>query len=223
MMPQKFKKSRQLYTCIKCQRRFANRIECQNHVMAHLREQKLAARAAHQQTELKPELNDEMQEIDEEMLSTYMHEEEDSQPADFHCTAVDEVVEQAHQAYQKQHINKEEKHSHTSGSASPSSTHHLAEGFFHPLNGTTSTAGDKFPNYQTQSFVMRVAGDVPADQSEVIQDVCDQLLGTLPVRQLINRPFRLTFDFQPLNEEGPTATTETKPEEMVVELPAENV
>jgi hypothetical protein len=45
---------------------------------------------------------------------------------------------------------------------------------------------------------MRVA----SEQSDVIQDVCDQLLGTLPVRQLISRPFRLTFEFQPLSEEA---------------------
>lgn len=81
-----------------------------------------------------------------------------------------------------------------SGSASPSSTH-MPEGFFQPLNGSTSVSEK---NYRTQSFVMRAS---EADQSGVLQELCNQLLGTLPVRQLINRPFRLTFDFQPLADE----------------------
>jgi hypothetical protein len=43
-----------------------------------------------------------------------MLEEDNQEPPemDFRCSAVDEVVDQTHQAYQKRH-SKEEKHSHT--------------------------------------------------------------------------------------------------------------
>jgi hypothetical protein len=107
MAPQKFKKSRQTFTCIKCQRRFNNRIECQNHVRAHLREQKLS----NEEHQTKPE--DENQIDDEELLNSYMHEDEEYLETNFRCSAVDEVVEQAHQAFQKSRNSKEEKHSHT--------------------------------------------------------------------------------------------------------------
>jgi hypothetical protein len=70
----------------------------------------------------------------------------------------------------------------------------MPEGFFQPLSG--SAAPEK--TYRTQSFMMRAS---EADQSGVLHELCDQLLGTLPVRQLISRPFRLTFDFQPLADE----------------------
>lgn len=57
------------------------------------------------------------------------------------------------------------------------------------------------------------------NQSGVLSEVCDQLLGTLPVRQVINRPFRLTFDFQPLQEE--TADLKPKLEENIEGLQAD--
>jgi hypothetical protein len=148
-------------------------------------------------------LNDEMEEMDEELLSTYMLEEDNPEHPehDFRSSAVDEVVDKTHQDYQKRN-SKEEKHSHTSGSASPSSTH-MPEGFFQPLS--ESTAPEK--TYRSQSFVMRAS---EADQTGVLHELYDQLLGTLPVKQFINQPFRLTFDFQPLPDEH----TDEKPPSM---------
>lgn len=110
---EKIKKMRQLFTCTKCQRRFTNRVECQNHVLAHLHEQKSASRTLLEGDEDQTQLGEEG--VDEELLSSYMLEEVNREPSeiDFRCSAVEDVVKQLHQSCQKNQSNKEEKHSHT--------------------------------------------------------------------------------------------------------------
>ncbi|CAD5213086.1 unnamed protein product [Bursaphelenchus okinawaensis] len=76
--------------------------------------------------------------------------------------------------------NKEEKHSHTSGSASPLSVN-IPEAYFQQLETSK--------NLHNQTFVLKVM-----DQNA---NLPEELLAYLPVKSQINQPIRLTIELRP--------------------------
>lgn len=119
------------FTCTKCQKRFISRDECRRHIIQHLKSEKLAqaetlsesiasssdaTKALSENATVLPEdlkQAAQMDEFDEELLSSYICENSGTSLGNVESSVVDQVVSEIHEELARRNSHKEEKHSHT--------------------------------------------------------------------------------------------------------------
>uniref|UniRef100_A0AC35GXL3 C2H2-type domain-containing protein n=1 Tax=Panagrolaimus sp. PS1159 TaxID=55785 RepID=A0AC35GXL3_9BILA len=198
LSPSKVNKMIKCFTCAKCNQRFATSHLCKLHIIQHLRREQKPAEtnetingesssssggveaAADEHKENKETTED----FEDELISSFMREE--SSTRDKSGSIIEHVVSELSRRGSHGGLAKlpEEKHSHTSGSASPMSVHTMPEGYAQPLPVASSSPKP----FVLQSFVMREVSDSNAFPTE--------LHAYLPVRNLIDGPIRVTFELQ---------------------------
>jgi len=175
LSPTKVNKLMKTFSCLKCHQRFFNSNLCKMHILQHLklermREQEEAGDASSNASgdEHKENKNN----FDEELVCSFMRED---------CSNQD------HEELSRRGIPKvpEEKHSHTSGSASPLSVT-VPEAYAVPLND------DRKKPYTLQSFVMREITSAEGSPKFV-----SELQAYLPVISSIDGPITVTFELSP--------------------------
>jgi DNA-directed RNA polymerase subunit RPC12/RpoP len=192
LSPSKVNKIIKCFTCAKCNQRFAQSDLCKLHIIQHLRrEQKDAESKENENLNGESSSTNVVEEqqhkevFEDELISSFMREETTTR--DKSGTMIEHVVSELSRRGSHGGLAKlpEEKHSHTSGSASPMSVHTMPEAYAQPMPVSSST--DPKP-FVLQSFVMREVSNSNAFPTE--------LHAYLPVRNLIDGPIRVTFELQ---------------------------
>uniref|UniRef100_A0A7E4W185 C2H2-type domain-containing protein n=1 Tax=Panagrellus redivivus TaxID=6233 RepID=A0A7E4W185_PANRE len=202
LSPSKINKMIKCFTCMKCHQRFNSSNLCKNHILQHLRSEK---RSNSQPKDTDVDMvdvasasgdykeNTERMDFDDGLIESFMREENSHRGGT--GGMLEQVVSQlSRRNSQSGSVRKlpEEKHSHTSGSASPMSVNTMPEGFVRPSD---ASATEEAKPFALQSFVMR---ELSPEGSHPIFPA--ELHAFLPVRALQyegNGPLRVTFELQP--------------------------
>ncbi|KAE9552290.1 hypothetical protein FO519_004507 [Halicephalobus sp. NKZ332] len=174
LSPTKVNKLMKSFSCLKCHQRFFNSNLCKMHILQHLKLERMREQEESGDVSSNASGDDHKENknnFDEELVCSFMREE---------CSNAD------HEELSRRGIPKvpEEKHSHTSGSASPLSVT-VPEAYAVPMND------DRKKPYTLQSFVMREV------TSEGTQKFVSELQAYLPVISSIDGPITVTFELSP--------------------------
>jgi DNA-directed RNA polymerase subunit RPC12/RpoP len=193
LSPSKVNKIIKCFTCAKCNQRFAQSDLCKHHIIQHLRREQKDAESKENEavngessSTIVDEHKENKEDFEDSLISSFMREESTTR-GDKSGTMIEHVVSElsrrgSHGGLAK--LPPEEKHSHTSGSASPMSVHTMPEAYAQALPVTSSNPKP----FVLQSFVMREVSNSNAFPTE--------LHAYLPVRNLIDGPIRVTFELQ---------------------------